>query len=167
VCSSDLERAVRLLTQKPKKVLVTGGYFSRYIAMLLAAELDEVIPGVDFVEDPVGRQMGKLLSRGSRSVCVIMDFRRYEESAAHAAQAAQHRGASVVVITDQGLSPATDYADVVLPVKVDGIPFDAMVGLLALNEALVEAVLQGTGERGLTRMKDWETSVRIPRAVRT
>ncbi|MBO0812391.1 MAG: MurR/RpiR family transcriptional regulator [Microlunatus sp.] len=163
---SEFDRAVRLLTDKPRQVLITGGYFSRYLAMLLAAELDEVIPGVDFVEDPVGRQMGKLLSLGNRSVVVIMDFRRYEESAAHAAQAARHRGAAVVVITDQGLSPAADHADVVLPVKVDGIPFDAMVGLLALTETLVEAVLQGTGDRGLNRMKDWETSVRIQRAVR-
>ena len=162
---SEFERAVRLLTDRPKQVLITGGYFSRYIAMLFAAELDEVIPGVDFAEDPVGRQMGKLLSLGHRSVVVIMDFRRYEESAAHAARAARRRGASVVVITDQGLSPATEHADVVLPVKVDGIPFDAMVGVLALVEALVEAVLRGVGERGVARMKDWETSVRIQRAA--
>lgn len=164
---SEFDRAVRLLIEKPRQVLITGGYFSRYIAMLLAAELDEVIPGVDFVDDPVGRQLGKLLTIGQRSVVVIMDFRRYEESAAQAAQEARNRGAAVVVITDQGLSPATDHADVVLPVKVDGIPFDAMVGLLALAEALVEAVLQGTAERGLARMKDWETSVRIRRAKRT
>lgn len=164
---SEFDRAVRLLTDKPKHVLITGGYFSRYIAMMLAAQLDEVIPGVDFVDDPVGRQMGKLLSLGHRSVVVIMDFRRYEEAAAHAARAARTRGAGVVVITDQGLSPAVEHADVVLPVKVDGIPFDAMVGVLAVSEALVEAVLQGTGERGLARMTDWETSVRIQRAVRT
>lgn len=164
---SEFDRAVRLLTEKPRHVLITGGYFSRYIAMMLAAELDEVIPGVDFVDDPIGRQMGKLLSLGNRSVVVIMDFRRYEESATHAARAARSQGADVVVITDQGLSPATEHADVVLPVKVDGIPFDAMVGVLALCEALVEAVLRGTGERGLARMKDWESSVRIQRAVRT
>jgi DNA-binding MurR/RpiR family transcriptional regulator len=164
---SEFDRAVRLLADRPKQVLIAGGYFSRYIAMLFAAELDEVIPGVDFVEDPVGRQMGKLLSLGHRSVVVIMDFRRYEESAAHAARAARKRGAAVVVITDQGLSPATEHADVVLPVKVDGIPFDAMVGVLALVEALVEAVLQSVGERGVTRMKDWETSVRIQRAGQT
>ncbi|GAB3925838.1 hypothetical protein GCM10011575_06610 [Microlunatus endophyticus] len=164
---SEFERAVRLLVDKPRHVLVTGGYFSRYIAMLLAAQLDEVIPGVDFVDQPVGRQIGKLLSLGNRSVVIIMDFRRYEESAASAAEAARARGAAVVVITDQGLSPAAEHADVVLPVKVAGIPFDAMVGLLALTEALVEAVLDGADERGLSRMKDWETSVRIQRAERT
>jgi len=161
---SEFDRAVRLLADKPKQIVITGGYFSRYIGMLLAAQLDEVVPGVDFVGDPVGRQMGKLLGLGSRCVVVIMDFRRYEESAALAASAARQRGAAVVVITDQGLSPASEQADVVLPVKVDGIPFDAMVGLLALTEALVEAVLREVGERGVARMKDWESSVRIRRS---
>lgn len=164
---SEFDRAVRLLADRPKQILITGGYFSRYIGMLLAAQLDELIPGVDFVDDPVGRQMGKLLGLGNRSVVVIMDFRRYEESAALAAAAARQRGANVMVITDQGLSPATEHADVVLPVKVDGIPFDAMVGLLALTEALVEAVLHEVGDRAVARMKDWETSVRIRRSVRT
>jgi DNA-binding MurR/RpiR family transcriptional regulator len=164
---SEFDRAVQLLINRPKQVLITGGYFSRYVAMMLAAQLDEVIPAVDFLDDPVGRQMGKILSLGNRGVLVIMDFRRYELAAAQAAEIARERGASIVVITDQGLSPATDHADVVLPVKVDGIPFDAMVGLLALAEAMVAAVLRGTGESGLARMKDWESSVRIARAFRT
>lgn len=164
---SEFDRAVRLLSDKPRQIVITGGYFSRYIGMLLAAQLDELIPGVDFVDDPVGRQMGKLLGLGNRSVVVIMDFRRYEESATLAAAAARERGAAVVVITDQGLSPATEHADVVLPVKVDGIPFDAMVGLLTLTEALVEAVLHEVGDRGVARMKDWETSVRIRRSERS
>jgi DNA-binding MurR/RpiR family transcriptional regulator len=164
---SEFDRAVQLLINRPKQVLITGGYFSRYVAMMLAAQLDEVIPAVDFLDDPVGRQMGKILSLGNRGVLVIMDFRRYELAAAQAAEIARERGASIVVITDQGLSPATDQADVVLPVKVDGIPFDAMVGLLALAEAMVAAVLRGTGESGLARMKDWESSVRIARAFRT
>lgn len=162
---SEFDRAVRLLADKPKQIVITGGYFSRYIGMLLAAELDELVPGVDFIDDPVGRQMGKMLGLGNRCVVVIMDFRRYEESAVLAASAARRRGAAVVVITDQGLSPATEDADVVLPVKVDGIPFDAMVGLLALTEALVEAVLREVGDRGLARMKDWESSVRIRRST--
>jgi DNA-binding MurR/RpiR family transcriptional regulator len=164
---SEFDRAVQLLINRPKQVLITGGYFSRYVAMMLAAQLDEVIPAVDFLDDPVGRQMGKILSLGNRGVLVIMDFRRYELAAAQAAEIARERGASIVVITDQGLSPASDHADVVLPVKVDGIPFDAMVGLLALAEAMVAAVLRGTGESGLARMKDWESSVRIARAFRT
>ena len=49
---------------------------------------------------------------------------------------------------------------------VNGVPFDSMVGLLALLEALVEGVLLATGERGLKRMNKWEESVRIARSYR-
>jgi DNA-binding MurR/RpiR family transcriptional regulator len=41
-----------------------------------------------------------------------------------------------------------------------------MAALLVLLEALVEQVLQATGESGLERMRQWEESVHILRAYR-
>lgn len=79
---------------------------------------------------------------------------------------ARQRGASVVVITDDGLSPAADEADVVLPVAVEGTPFDSFAALLVLVESLVEAVFQRLGSAALDRMKQWEESVHILRAFR-
>ena len=70
------------------------------------------------------------------------------------------------MITDDGLSPAADDADVVLPVAVDGTPFDSFAALLVLVESLVEAVFQRLGNAGLDRMKQWEESVHILRAFR-
>ena len=72
----------------------------------------------------------------------------------------------MIVITDQGLSPAAESADIVLPVPVDGIPFDSFIGLLALLETLVEAVLAASDGDGLARMKEWEQTVQIARAYR-
>ena len=70
------------------------------------------------------------------------------------------------MITDDGLSPAADDADVVLPVAVDGTPFDSFAALLVLVESLVEAVFQRLGNDGLERMRQWEESVHIMRAFR-
>ncbi|MDQ0743129.1 DNA-binding MurR/RpiR family transcriptional regulator [Clavibacter sp. B3I6] len=163
---SEMERAVQLLAGKPKHVVVSGGYFSRFLAMLLATQLDQVVPGIEFVGEPLGHDIGRYLRLGRGSVAIIIDLRRYELAAKEAAELARRQGASTIIITDQWLSPAAEGADVVLPVKVDGIPFDSMAALLVLLEALVEQVLQATGESGLERMRQWEESVHILRAYR-
>jgi DNA-binding MurR/RpiR family transcriptional regulator len=163
---SELERAVQLLAGKPKHVVISGGYFSRFLAMLLATQLDQVVPGIEFVAEPLGHDIGRYLRLGRGSVAVIIDLRRYELAAKEAAELARRQGASTIIITDQWLSPAAEGADVVLPVNVDGIPFDSMAALLVLLEALVEQVLQATGDAGLERMRQWEESVHILRAYR-
>jgi DNA-binding MurR/RpiR family transcriptional regulator len=157
---------VQALAGRPRQVTISGGYFTRYFAMLLATQLDQAIPNVDYVQEPLGHDIGKFLRLAVGSVAVILDFRRYELAAKQAAEVAKRQGATVIVITDQGLSPAVESADVVLPVVVDGIPFDSMVGVLVLIEALVEAVLLASGDRGLDRMKQWESSVHIARSYR-
>jgi DNA-binding MurR/RpiR family transcriptional regulator len=161
---SEFDRAVSALTSKPRQVTVSGGYFTRYFAMLFATQLDQTIPNVDFVGEPLGHDIGKMLRLGASGVAIILDFRRYELTAKRTADLAKSQGATVIVITDQELSPAADSADIVLPVSVDGIPFDSVVGIIVLLEALIEAVLHATGDRGLERMKQWEHSVHIARA---
>lgn len=163
---SEFDRVVQLLAGKPKQVVVSGGYFSRFFGMLLATQLDQVIPNVEFVAEPLGHDIGKYLRLGKGSVAIIIDMRRYELTAKEAMALAKRQGATTVVITDQGLSPAAEGADIVLPVQVDGIPFDSMASLLVLLEVLVESVLDAAGDKGLGRMKQWEESVQIARAYR-
>jgi DNA-binding MurR/RpiR family transcriptional regulator len=155
---------VEALAAKPRQVTVSGGYFTRYFAMLLATQLDQTIPNVDYVGEPLGHDISKMFRLSTAGVAIILDFRRYELASKQAADLAKSQGATVIVITDQELSPAADSADIVLPVSVDGIPFDSVVGIVVLLEALVEAVLHATGDRGLDRMKQWEQSVNIARA---
>jgi DNA-binding MurR/RpiR family transcriptional regulator len=163
---SEFDRAVRLLAAGPKHVVVSGGYFSRHIAYLLTMQLDQLIPGVDLAEEPLGRDIGRYLRVGKDSVVVVIDLRRYELISREVTALAKQRRATVIVITDEGLSPAAEDADVVLPVTIDGIPFDSFAGLLVLVEALVEGVFHAVGATGLQRMKDWEESVHIYRALR-
>ncbi len=161
---SEFDRAVRALAAKPKQVIISGGYFTRYLAMLLAAQLDQTIPNVEFASEPFGHDISKSLRLGASGIAIILDFRRYELTSKQFADLAKRQGATVIVITDQGLSPAAESADIVLPVHVDGIPFDSVVGLVVLIEALVEAVLHEAGAAGLARMKRWEETVHIARA---
>ncbi|HUN34402.1 MAG TPA: MurR/RpiR family transcriptional regulator [Trebonia sp.] len=162
---AEIERAVSLLAGRPRHVVICGGYFSRLLARLLAMQLDQLIPSVDYADEPLGADIGKYLRAGRDSVVIVFDLRRYERTAAEVIAMAKNSGATLIVITDETLSPSAEQADIVLPVAVDGIPFDSFSALLVLTESLVDAVFQAVGEPALERMADWERSVRIPRSL--
>jgi DNA-binding MurR/RpiR family transcriptional regulator len=163
---SEFDAAVRLLAAPARRVVLNGGYFSRHVARILAMQLDQLVPGVSYADEPLGRDIGTYLDLGKDSVAIVFDLRRYELPAKRVAALARQRGAAVIVITDEGLSPAADDADVVLPIAVEGTPFDSFAGLIVLVESLVEAVFQRVGSAGLDRMRQWEESVLIHRAFR-
>ncbi|HUB42965.1 MAG TPA: MurR/RpiR family transcriptional regulator [Streptosporangiaceae bacterium] len=162
----EIERAVSLLAGRPKHVVTSGGYFSRLIARMLAMQLAELIPNVDYADEPLGADVGKYLRAGRDSVAIVFDLRRHELASKEVVSMAKTRGTSVVLITDESLSPSADEADIVLPVAVDGIPFDSFAALVVLTESLVDAVFQRVGEAAIERMADWERSVHIYRAFR-
>lgn len=163
---SEFEAAVKLLAGPCRQVVVSGGYFSRHVARILAMQLDQLVPGVLFAAEPTGPDLGAYLGLGRDGAAIVFDLRRYELPAKRIAELVKARGAALVVVTDEGLSPAADDADVVLPVAVDGTPFDSFASLLVLVEVLVEAVFQRVGTAGLGRMEQWEQSVQIARAFR-
>jgi DNA-binding MurR/RpiR family transcriptional regulator len=162
----EIERAVALLAGRPKHVVISGGYFSRLIARMLAMQLDQLILNVDYADEPRGADLAKYLRLGRDSVVIAYDLRRYELAAREIVSLAKTCGASVILITDESLSPSAEEADIVLPVAVDGVPFDSFAALLVLTESLVDAVFHAAGEAAIERMADWERSVHIYRAFR-
>jgi DNA-binding MurR/RpiR family transcriptional regulator len=162
----EIERAVGLLAGRPKHVVISGGYFSRLIARMLAMQLDQLITGVDYADEPRGADLAKYLRLGRDSVVIVYDLRRYELASKEVVSLAKACSASVVLITDESLSPSAEEADIVLPVAVDGVPFDSFAALLVFTESLVDAVFHEVGETAIERMADWERSVHIYRAFR-
>jgi DNA-binding MurR/RpiR family transcriptional regulator len=164
---AEIERAVALLAGRPRHVVITGGYFSRLIARMLALQLDQLILNVDYAGEPLGADIGKYLRAGRDSVVVVYDLRRYELAASEVVSMAKAGGASVILITDESLSPSAEEADIVLPAAVGGVPFDSFAAVLVLTESLVDAVFHELGEAAIERMADWERSVHIYRDIRT
>jgi DNA-binding MurR/RpiR family transcriptional regulator len=150
-----------------KRLVISGGYFSRYIVRILGLQLDQLLPGVAVAEEPLGRDAGLYLGLDRDGVAIVVDMRRYEVTARKTVQLAKSRGARVILITDEELSPASEDADIVLPVRVDAAPFDTFVGLLAVVECLVDAGFRRIGTPALERMRQWEESVQISRTVRS
>ncbi|MCU6481946.1 MurR/RpiR family transcriptional regulator [Arthrobacter sp. A2-55] len=165
VAPGEFDRAAKLLAADARAVLIAGGYYSRFVAEILARQLDQIIPNVDFLADPLGYDIGKLYTARKNTVVILFDLRRYQLPARQVARLAKEEGASLIVITDEGLSPSADDADIVLTVPVGGVPFDSFAPLMALVEALVESVLVRTGSKGIDRMKLWENRSLIQRSA--
>ncbi|MBC7518965.1 MAG: MurR/RpiR family transcriptional regulator [Microbacteriaceae bacterium] len=163
---TEFDKAVGLLAASPRHVLISGGYFSKQTAQTLALQLDQLIPNVSYTADPLGHDTLKYLHLRRDSVVIICDFRRYELASKKVSTMAKQQGATVIVITDEELSPCAEDADVVLPIPVGSIPFDSFAALVVLTECLVEAVFHRVGTKAIERMTQWENAVQIHRTFR-
>ena len=88
---------------------------------------------------------------GKSSILFVLDVRRYQQDVIEFAQAADRRGATIVLLTDPWRSPAAQVADHMLTVPVDSPSvFDVLTPGMAMAEALVGAVAGRLDE-----VQDW------------
>ena len=155
--ASEYDAAVALLCNPSRRVIMGGGRVSQAWAELFATYLTRLRRDVSvFSRDP-GRRMASLLDVNAKTVVVLFDFRRNDQNTVRLATEAGQRRATVVLVTDQWLSPAASAADVVLPVPVEvPSPFDTGVTSMALVECLTWSVTQVLGASGESRMKEWD-----------
>ena len=155
---TEIETAIELLSDGTRNLLITGGRFSGVLASHLATNLEQIRPRVRLVQDPYGTQMAQIIDLRARDVWMLFDFHPYQDSTVQLATEVKRAGGTVILVTDQRLSPAAVNSDVVLPISVDApSPFHSLSTGILLVELLVVPVLQRIGENGEIRMSRWET----------
>jgi DNA-binding MurR/RpiR family transcriptional regulator len=156
----EFRRAVSLVADGGRQVLVTGGWFSQLLAGYLVSVLRELRPGVRLVGPSVSDQVGAIADIGRRDTVVAFDFRRYERDTLEIAQAAQAASARILLVTDPWLSPVADIADAVLTAQVLGpAPFESLTPALAVVETLMTSVVDALGEHGRARFERFDEIV--------
>lgn len=154
---TEIDAAIDLLADASRRLLLTGGRFSAVLAQHLAVNLEQVRPRVRLVADPFGMDMVRVVDLTARDVYLLIDFHRYQRSTVELARHANRRGAAVILITDQGLSPAAADADIVLPISVSApSPFYSLSAGVMLVELLVVPVFHRLGAKGEDRMRAWD-----------
>ena len=155
----ELERAIALLADSSRKVFITGGRYSNSLARHLAINLETIRPKVRFVEQPFGSDLSTLISLGTRDIYVLFDFHRYQSSTVELARNIRRRGATIVLVTDERMSPAASKAQVVIPINVSApSPFYTFSGGTMLVELFVLAVLQELGDKGREYLARWDAT---------
>ncbi|MFH9246816.1 MurR/RpiR family transcriptional regulator [Streptomyces lydicus] len=157
----EFDQAVGLLCDPAKRIASFGGRFSQLLAEYLDLHLRLLRPGTFVHTTAPGRDAGFRVDLSRRDVCVVFDFRRYQDDTVRLARYAHERGAKVVLFTDPWLSPVAEFADVVLPARVEApSPFDSIVAPMALVEAVVAAVHARLGPAAEERMRAAEEAYR-------
>ncbi|MFY1668735.1 MurR/RpiR family transcriptional regulator [Plantactinospora sp. WMMB334] len=84
---------------------------------------------------------------------------RYPRESLDALRDAREAGMSVVVITDSAVSPAAEYADIVLPAAVGAqLVFDLHAAPMALSMVLLQAICDAAPADAQRRLEEFEQS---------
>jgi DNA-binding MurR/RpiR family transcriptional regulator len=153
----DFTAIVGLLCDRRRSVHLLGGRFTDALARYLAAHLALVRPDVRHIPSGVGVWRDRLLDIRRRDALIVFDIRRYQEDVVAFARDAAARGAEIVLVTDQWISPLSRQAKHVLACRVAAPSrWDSTVALMAVVEALTAAVTERLGEFARKRIEELE-----------
>lgn len=156
---SDLEAAIALLADGSRSLFIVGGRFTHVLAEYLSILLEQLRGRVHYLADPFGPDHSRVLDLSRRDVYMLFDIARYQPNILALAQEVRKRGVTIILVTDQQLSPAAAFADVVLPMSVVTPSADpSMTAAFVLCELLIRPVMQRLGDSAQTRLALWEDS---------
>lgn len=159
-------RAVALLADRKREVLVLAGASEAGIGTMAADALDLLRPGVGVLAGPPVAVARRLAHVARGDVVLALDLRRYERWVLDAARDATDRGCAVVAITDSAISPLAALATVAFTARAEGAgPFDSHVGTLALVNALAAGVARRLRTTATRRLDDVERAWRAAAAL--
>ena len=138
---SAFDGALSLLADESATVYLLGGRFTDPVATYAYMHLRVLRRNVHHVIGPPQSWSEYLLDIDRHTVLMIFDIRRYQGDLVHFAREAAGRGARVLLITDQWLSPIAGVAEHVLPTRIE-VPssWDSVAAITTLVEGLIAAL---------------------------
>jgi DNA-binding MurR/RpiR family transcriptional regulator len=153
----DFDATVTLLADKRRKVHIAGGRITHSIAAYLATHLQMARPGISLIPATQSFWPQYLLDIGAKDVMVFFDIRRYDARMLDFAVSAKERGARVVLITDQWISPIARLAVRTLPLRIEApSSWDSNIVPLFVAESLVAATVNAGWRDTETRIQELE-----------
>ena len=135
---AEFDAVVELLADEKRPVYLLGGRFTGAVANYFYQHLHTLRPNAHLISGHESNWRNYLLDVGRRHVLLVFDIRRYQDDVIRFAEAAARRGATVVLFTDQWLSPVSGVAKHMLTARVT-VPssWDSMVAMFLVVEALI------------------------------
>lgn len=151
------DATVALLADRKRRVHIGGGRITQAIAAYLTTHLQMARPGVSLIPATQSFWPQYLLDVGKSDVVVFFDIRRYDARMLEFAASARERGAKVVLITDQWISPIARVAVQTLPLRIEApSSWDSNIVPLFVAEALVAATVNASWRETEARIADLE-----------
>jgi DNA-binding MurR/RpiR family transcriptional regulator len=138
---AEFEAMVALLSDPHRRIHFTGGRFTDATARYAERHFRILRRDINYIEGQPSLWRDRVIEIGRRDVLVVFDIRRYQDDIIALAETAAKQGATVVLMTDQWLSPIARIAKHILPAHVEAPSnWDSTAGLLMIVEALIAAV---------------------------
>ena len=154
----SFDAVARLLVDRRRNIHIAGGRITHSLANYLATHLKMARPRVELLPAIPAHWPQTLLDMGKNDVVVIFDIRRYDARMLEFAASAKDRGAKVVLITDQWISPIARNAVHTLPLRIEApSSWDSNIVLLFVAEALLAATVNASWPETQARIRDLES----------
>ncbi|HEY8384088.1 MAG TPA: MurR/RpiR family transcriptional regulator [Microvirga sp.] len=154
VAPAEFDAVVTLLADQRRRIHFTGGRFTGAVARYAESHLRILREDVQFIESQPALWRDRVIGIGRRDVLVAFDIRRYQDDVIALGETGARQGATVVLLTDQWLSPLARVARHVLPAHVAAPSnWDSSAALLVVVEALVGAVTKRLWTTAKPRME--------------
>lgn len=151
------DTACKLLADKNRSVYVVGGRITRALADYFFLHMQVVRPNVTLIQSISNAWPHYLLNMKKGDVIVIFDVRRYENSTLKLAEMAAAKGAEIILLTDQWISPISKFTDLVFGVRIV-VPsaWDSSVASMLLLETILAEVQGLIWPQTRSRMQELE-----------
>jgi DNA-binding MurR/RpiR family transcriptional regulator len=153
--ASAFDAAVTLLRDERRRVYMLGGRWSSIAAQYFGFQLTPLRGRVEvLLPPPSGVIEDRIADFDRRDLLVVYDFRRYQPQTVAFAETAAKRGLSILLFTDQALSPISDFADVIIaiPVAINS-PLDTLVPALAATDIVLARLVDALGPQVEKRIR--------------
>jgi len=153
----EFEAIAALLCDPGRSIYLLGGRITSSIAEYLALHLRAIRSHVYEIKGSNAAWLDQMLNIGKRDIVLLFDIRRYESDLLRFAEQVSRRGAVVILMTDEWLSPISQTAHHILPAKIaTASSWDSGASILVYCEALIAAVSDRLGDSFTDRMAELE-----------
>lgn len=154
---AEFDAAAALLADPGRRVFATGGRITHAMADYFVTHMKVIRPGVALISEMTNGWPTALLDMSPGDVLLAFDIRRYENAVLQLVELAADQGAEVVLITDQWVSPAAQWARHRISAQIEApSAWDSTVVIQVLVETLLAAIQTLTWDETQARMKRLE-----------
>jgi len=158
ISAKQFSTVAACLSEPRSRLYLAGGRFSDSLARYLAAHLALLRPGVVHLSGQESSWHDKLADMTKKDYLVVFDIRRYQPGLAAFAEKAARRGVTIILLTDQWVSPIARFARHVISARTSSpSAWDSSAALFVLAETLIDAVTRERADDGAKRMQDIES----------
>ncbi len=154
----SFDAVAALLADRANRIHLIGGRITHALATYLFTHLNMARPGIALLPMAPAIWPQQLLDIGRGDVLVVFDIRRYDARMLEFAASARERGARIVLITDQWISPIARFAVHSLTLRIEApSSWDSNIVPLFVAEALIAATVNARWPQTQARIRELES----------